>query len=75
MPLFAIEDVVGVVRIVKKGERNGRLGVGIDIDACRVYVVLLQELAHVLAHSVASGFGYECGVDSGTSQRDYSVER
>ena len=69
-----IEHIVGIIVLIEKSQRDGRLAARIDIDLTVVNTILLKKTDDALPHPVAA-----CGTDKGgghacTPQRDDAIE-
>lgn len=69
-----IEDVLRIVVLVQKRQRNMRLDVLVAADVFRRHTVFLQIAADDVAYMVSTSFRHHCTRHAGTSERHYAVE-
>ena len=69
-----IEEVLGIVVLVEEGQRDGRLGVGIDVDRLGVNAVLFEETDDTAPHAVVASLADEGAAHARAPQRDETVE-
>ena len=72
--MVLIENVVGIVVLIEKGQRDGRLGVWKAVHIVAIHAVLPQELHDGVAHTVVAGLADKGGWHTRTAQRDDAIE-
>lgn len=69
-----IEDVLRIIVLVQKRQRNMRLDVLVAADIFRRHTVFLQIAADNVAYMVSTSFRHHCTRHAGTSERHNAVE-
>ena len=69
-----VEDVVRIVLLVQKSQRQRRFGVRIDADAVCLAAIVLQKLDNHLSYAVIACFADETCFDTCSAERDDGIE-
>ena len=72
--MVLVEDILCIVVLVEKRQRDRRLRVGIDIDTGGIDTILLEKRDDTSAHTVVAGLADKRCTHARTSQRYQAVE-
>ena len=70
----AIEHVLGIVGLIEKGKRHGRLAMGKALHIVGTDAIVTEETYHLVADTVAAGIGKHRGSHATTAKGNHGIE-